>query len=119
MILKLAVTAYTSTFRFNLILTAGENDRVEFKQTFSFDVHRFENTGEKARLEKNEFNIPKAICGFANSNGGTLYIGVVDRTNDLVGLDNDYEVLGTDADGFEAQIIQYIDFEEFLGIQYT
>ena len=83
------------------LILAGENDKVEFKQTFSFDVHRFENTGEKARLNKNEFNIPKAICGFANSNGGTIYIGVVDRTNELVGLDNDYEVLGTDADGFE------------------
>ena len=29
LILKLALNVYTSTFRFNLILTAGENDRVE------------------------------------------------------------------------------------------
>ena len=29
LILKLALNLYTSTFRFNLILTAGENDRVE------------------------------------------------------------------------------------------
>lgn len=83
------------------LILAGENERVEFKQTFCVDVHRFEATGEKIKLDKIEFNIPKAICGFANRDGGTLYIGVVDRTNELVGLDHDYEVLGTDADGFE------------------
>ena len=83
------------------LILAGENDRVEFKQTFSFDVDRYEATGERKKSDKIEFNIPKAICGFANRDGGTLYIGIVDRTNELVGLDNDYEILGTDADGFE------------------
>ena len=95
------------------LILSGESDIVEFKQSFSFDVHRFESTGEKVRLDKNEFNIPKAICGFANSSGGTLYIGIADRTGDPVGLEDDYQVLDTDADGFQNHIKMII--RKFFG----
>jgi uncharacterized protein YwbE len=86
------------------LILKGENDKVEFKQSFSFDVKKFQNTGIKERLEANEFNIPKAVCGFANSFGGTLFIGIEDKTKKIIGLQNDYDVLNVGDDGFENAI---------------
>ena len=86
-----------------------EGQKLEFKSTFCFDDDRFENTGQKVCNDELKERIPKAIAAFCNSIGGILYIGVQDRTGKLLGLKNDFEVLETDADGFEAQIIQYIE----------
>lgn len=48
-----------------------ENDTIEFK----------------VKLNKEEpLNFLKTIAGFANSKGGTLYIGVEDKTNKLIGF---------------------------------
>lgn len=63
-------------------LTAGESDRVEFKSTARINLH----TGQKdARMEQ---VIAKTVCGFLNSEGGTLLIGVDDGGTPL-GLDAD------------------------------
>lgn len=99
------ITFIPSVMDHNLeLILNGESDKVEFKQSFSFDVKKFQNTGIKERLEANEFNIPKSVCGFANNFGGTLFIGIEDRTKNIVGLQHDYEVLNVDDDGFENEI---------------
>ena len=81
-----------------------EGQKLEFKSTFSFDEDRFKQTGDKVSDEELKFRIPKAISAFANSLGGQIYIGIEDRTGKVLGLENDYNVLNTDADGFENQI---------------
>jgi len=67
------------------ILAAGESDRIEFKSTLRYHLHAKRNDGDI------EDAVLKTICGFLNSRGGTLLIGVSD-----VG-----EILGMDADGFK------------------
>ena len=43
----------------------------------------------------------KTIAAFANTDGGTLIIGVEDRSNKIIGLKNDFQyVINNDADGF-------------------
>ena len=81
----------------------GESETVEFKETFSFDAKRFRNTGEKAEKESLQFYIPKSIAGFGNNKGGILYLGVNDNS-DVVGLENDFEVMNVNADHFEQRI---------------
>ena len=68
----------------NEILSAGESNRVEFKQTARHNVH----TGERdARME---FAVAKTVAGFLNGSGGTLLIGVDDKAAP-VGLDADLQ----------------------------
>lgn len=68
------------------LLAAGESDRVEFKSTARVNLR----TGAKdARMEQ---VIAKAVCGFLNSDGGTLVIGVDDAGVPL-GLDPDLATL--------------------------
>jgi predicted HTH transcriptional regulator len=76
------------------LVEAGESAEVEFKQTFRWDV----NKGQPNK--KMEEVIAKAVAAFANSDGGTLLIGVHDA-NEVVGLQPDLAVTGGDLDGFE------------------
>lgn len=65
-------------------------------------------------LKKQIFVIVKEITAFMNAEGGDLYIGVRDRTNEVVGIEHDYPYLEsddsddgtykTDHDGFELKI---------------
>jgi hypothetical protein len=76
------------------LIDAGESGELEFKQTFRWDV---DNGQINKKMEE---SIAKAIAAFANSEGGTLLIGVHD-TDGAVGLERDYAVTGGDRDGFE------------------
>ena len=77
------------------LIAAGENDRVEFKQTARHNVH---TNAKDARLE---LVIAKTVAGFLNSDGGTLLIGVADDGK-VVGLDNDLQhVKQEDTDRFQ------------------
>lgn len=76
------------------LIDAGESSELEFKQTFRWDVDR----GQVSK--KMEEAIAKAVAAFANSDGGTLLIGVHD-TEGPVGLEPDFAVTGGDRDGFE------------------
>jgi hypothetical protein len=76
------------------LIEAGESADVEFKQTFRWDI----NKGQPNK--KMEEVIAKAVAAFANSDGGTLLIGVHD-TNGVIGLEPDLAVTGGDLDGFE------------------
>lgn len=76
------------------LIESGESGELEFKQTFRWDV----NKGQVNK--KLEEAIAKAVAAFANSDGGTLLIGVHD-TEGAIGLEPDYAVTGGDRDGFE------------------
>lgn len=77
------------------LIRRGESDRLEFKSSARWNLHT------KARDERIELVIAKAVAGFLNSDGGTLLIGVNDD-GDLVGLANDFAVVKSpDPDRFE------------------
>jgi hypothetical protein len=67
------------------LIAGGETGAVEFKSTLRMNLH----TGQVD--DKIQVSALKTISGFLNAKGGTLLIGVAD----------DGEVLGLDADGFQ------------------
>lgn len=77
------------------LLAAGESERVEFKSTARINLH----TG--AKDDRMEQVIAKTACGFLNSDGGTLVIGVDDLGTPL-GLDADLATMKSpDLDRYE------------------
>ncbi len=67
-----------------------ENQFIEFKSSIVFPACK---KGEKVKADPDaqQFVILKTIAGFLNSSGGTLYIGVNDRTHCEAGLFEDFE----------------------------
>jgi len=66
-------------------IRGGEDRFTEFKATMQYSIH-------SGKYEKYiEHAIAKTICGFLNSSGGRLFIGVDDDGN-IVGLDNDFSL---------------------------
>jgi hypothetical protein len=60
----------------------GENKKIEFKRTFSKNIH----TGKKDKeIEKSSL---KNVVGFLNADGGTLLIGISDD-GEVTGVEND------------------------------
>lgn len=57
------------------IIQSGENELVEFKESWRYDVIKHEVDSSKV-VKKSAI---KAIVAFMNTNGGTLYIGVNDQ----------------------------------------
>lgn len=99
------------------VLNVGdENQTLELKTSIAFPP------GEgKAIIGKQLYNILKELTAFMNTKGGTLYIGVHDKSKKVVGIDGDYKFLnddeeddfnGTykeDKDGYELKIRNTID----------
>jgi hypothetical protein len=84
------------------LLAAGESDRVEFKSTARVNLH----TG--AKDERMEQVIAKTACGFLNSDGGTLIIGVDDLGTPL-GLDADLATMKSpDVDRYELWLRDFL-----------
>jgi predicted HTH transcriptional regulator len=50
-----------------------------------------------------EKTIAKTISAFANAQGGTLFIGIDDEGN-IMGLEDDYDTLKKNSDGFELEL---------------
>jgi hypothetical protein len=72
--------------RIEHLIAQGESKVVEFKQTFSLDI--------KTRIKKEiymETACLKTICGFLNTSGGTLLIGVADDGT-ITGLSEEIEL---------------------------
>ena len=69
------------------LIAGGETGAVEFKSTLRMNLH----TGQVD--DKIQVSALKTVAGFLNAKGGTLLIGVAD----------DGEVLGLDADGFQSE----------------
>lgn len=84
------------------LISGGENETVEFKQSLRWDV-------EKNRTNKAlGLAIAKTVTGFLNGDGGTLLIGVSDSGN-VEGIERDYATLKhPDRDGFEQYIMQLV-----------
>lgn len=77
------------------LMRRGESDRLEFKSSARWNLHT------KARDERIELVIAKAVSGFLNADGGTLLIGVNDA-GEPVGLANDFAVVKSpDPDRYE------------------
>ena len=77
------------------LIDEGESDELEFKSTLRWDIK------EGAVNKKLEEVILKTVAAFANSQGGTLLIGVDDQGT-ILGLEQDYLSLeGGNRDKFE------------------
>lgn len=66
------------------IISKGESSNIEFKSTLRVNLHT--NNPDK----KMEHNCMKTLAAFANSSGGTLFIGV-DDAKEILGLENDFK----------------------------
>jgi hypothetical protein len=88
------------------LVSQGETTTIEFKATLRLNLH----TGE--RDPRMEMAILKTIAGFLNRDGGTLIIGVTD----------DGEPLGIEADGFPNEDKMYLHLvnlvRERIGLQF-
>ena len=80
------------------LIVEGESDELEFKSTLRWDVR------EGKTNKKLEEVIMKTVAAFANSQGGTLLVGVGDD-GEVLGLESDYHSLGgVDRDKFEVHL---------------
>jgi uncharacterized protein with ParB-like and HNH nuclease domain len=80
------------------MIAEGESDELEFKSTLRWDIQ------SNAVNKKLEEVIVKTVAAFANTQGGTLLIGVNDK-GQVLGLEQDYLSLdGGDGDKFELHL---------------
>lgn len=86
------------TYSIGELVSEGENTEVEFKSTLRINLH----TGEKD--SKMEFTCLRAMAGFINRQGGTLFIGVAD----------DGEPLGIEADKFPSEDKMYLHLDNLI-----
>jgi len=92
------------------MIDKGESDELEFKSTLRWDIK--EETVNK-RLED---VIMKTVAAFANSQGGTLLIGV-DDSGSVLGLEHDYLSLGdVDRDKFELHLRNLLNQQFGTGV---
>jgi len=93
-----------------------ESQTLEYKTSIAFPPG---GKGE-ADIDKQLYNVLKELTAFMNTDGGTLYIGVHDKTKKVIGIDGDYphlnegedEYAGSykeDRDGYELKIRNTID----------
>lgn len=84
------------------LLAAGESAAVEFKSTARCNLH----TGK--RDDKIELVIAKTVAAFANSDGGSLLIGVADDS-EVLGLGRDLPMMKQpDVDRYELWLRDYL-----------
>lgn len=95
-----------------------ESMKIEYKASYSIPIEsndeimkRYKIPDERAlklRLpeisETLRFSVLKTIAAFANTYGGTLCIGIIDRTHEILGLEKDYDAINSDGDGLITDI---------------
>jgi hypothetical protein len=84
------------------LIENGENVRIEFKETFLYDVYQDQPNKEL----KSE--VAKEIASLANAEGGVVIIGVEDQTKEVTGLNRDLKLM-SGKDDFELQLNREID----------
>lgn len=91
----------TDASQIDELLLGGENDRVEFKASFRFDLR------ERETNLVLQFVAAKTVAGFMNAEGGTLLIGV-DDDGEVVGIEHDFQTLRSkpNRDGWELAFTQ-------------
>ena len=95
---------------------ADEGQTLELKTSIAFPP------GEgKPNIGKQLYNILKELTAFMNTDGGTLYIGIHDKTKKVIGIEGDYKFLNDDEedeyngsykedkDGYELKIRNTMD----------
>ena len=93
------------------LIIQGESDELEFKSSLRWDYQ------EEHINRKLEEVIVKSVASFANSESGTLLIGV-DYEGAVLGLENDYKSLdGGDRDKFELHLRNLMN--KHLGVSYV
>jgi len=85
-------------------IEAGESESIEFKSTARWNMRT------RQRDKRMEHAVVKTICGFLNSGGGELIIGV-DDNGDPIGLAHDLSTFGKkpNHDGFELFLRSKLD----------
>lgn len=99
------------------VLAVGdENQTMELKTSIVFPP----GEGE-ANIGKQLYTILKELTAFMNTDGGTLYIGIHDKTKKVIGIEGDYKYLNDDEkdeyngsykedkDGYELKIRNTMD----------
>jgi hypothetical protein len=87
------------------LIAEGESDELEFKSSLRWDVK------EGVVNKKLEEVVLKTVAAFANSQGGTLLIGVADD-GEVLGLEPDYHSLdGANRDKFELHIRNLLNLQ--------
>ena len=122
-----------------IIDIGDEGQKLELKTSIVFPP------GEgKANIGKQLYTILKELTAFMNTDGGTLYIGIHDKTKKVIGIEGDFQYLNSDEedeyngsykedrDGYELKIrntmdrlcpslansLTTIDFESLEGNEY-
>lgn len=93
------------------LIEGGEREDVEFKGSLRFDY--------KTRSINKELSkaVAKTLCGFMNSNGGYLFVGVADN-GEALGIDEDINVLSNKTvDGFLSASYQVIS--DLIGKEFS
>lgn len=91
-----------SNFKYDL--ERDEFEKVEFKETWAYPVNPEIPLTEITKSDRKQirFYVAKTIAAFANADGGTLYVGIQDRTKNIMGLSRDFKLLDEgkqDSDG--------------------
>lgn len=99
------------------VLDVEEGQKVEFKSSIAFPP----DGAGIADIDKQMKNILKELTAFMNAEGGTLYIGIHDKTRKVIGITDDYAHLNdesedaysgqykNDHDGYELKIRNTMD----------
>ncbi len=91
-----------------------EDEWNEFKSTFRVDYDRFsKGDGKKVHHKDVEKEIPITVSAMANKEGGTLFVGVDDDGN-MLGLENDYDLLKNPNDD-KFQRIVWQTIQKYIG----
>ena len=84
------------------MMASGESDRVEFKSSLRYDYKERSVNKELAKV------VAKSMCGFLNTTGGYLLIGVSDA-GEALGIENDINLLRKKSvDGFLSTFYQVV-----------
>ncbi len=84
------------------LIERGENARIEFKETFLYDVHRDQPNKEL------KDSVVKEVASLANAQGGVVIIGVEDEERQATGLDRDLKLMKNGKDDFELQLTRQL-----------
>ena len=78
------------------VLDIGEESQMlELKTSIAFPP------GEgKQNIDKQLYNILRELTAFMNTDGGTLYIGIHDKTKKVIGIEGDYQYLNEGVDEY-------------------
>jgi len=86
------------------LINSYESEKLEFKSTFK------KNLETQKTDEIIKFSVLKTVAGFLNMRGGILVIGYNEKAKEIVGLEQDYELMRRgDRDSFELEFWNYLE----------